>query len=107
MNMLNNLGGAVPGAAGGANKPSTDQADKTAKSVFDTFDKDKSGALDKKEVTAALQMAMEKLGMQPPSDAIVSKVIGFADKDRSGTIDLKEFSSLVGKLLAFAAPKAT
>mmetsp|Transcript_615 Transcript_615/g.1605 ORF Transcript_615/g.1605 Transcript_615/m.1605 type:complete len:110 (-) Transcript_615:394-723(-) len=101
MDVLKKLGH-HDGSSGG--KPSGDQADQVAKTVFAQFDKDKSGQLDKREVTAALQMAMQKLGMEAPSESIVSKVIGFLDKDHSGTIDLKEFSSLVGKLLAFAKP---
>jgi len=61
---------------------------------FDYFDKDKSGALDKREVRACLQSLGEEA---TPVD--VEKMFATFDKDKSGTISKSEFTQFMLKKL--------
>ncbi|KAA8490618.1 Siroheme synthase 1 [Porphyridium purpureum] len=89
------VGGGGDGGGAAASQSGDAQAATAAQQVFRKFDKDSSGALDKKEVSAALAEVMAKLGMQEPSDSVVTTVVKFMDKDHDSKIDLKEFTSML------------
>eukprot|EP00930_Biecheleria_cincta_P046401 TRINITY_DN319_c0_g1_i1.p1 TRINITY_DN319_c0_g1~~TRINITY_DN319_c0_g1_i1.p1 ORF type:complete len:1076 (+),score=224.38 TRINITY_DN319_c0_g1_i1:64-3291(+) len=63
---------------------------KAVKSVFENFDKDKSGSLDTDEIEAV----MTSLGITP-FKAQIAAAIEVVDEDETGTIDFKEFVHLL------------
>mmetsp|Transcript_28732 Transcript_28732/g.80311 ORF Transcript_28732/g.80311 Transcript_28732/m.80311 type:complete len:109 (-) Transcript_28732:64-390(-) len=67
--------------------------------IFDRYDKDKNGTLDKKEVEAALADVAKAQGKKKPNGMLVKAAIKVMDKDKSGTIDREEFRTLVDKLI--------
>ena len=60
--------------------------------VFDAFDTDKSGALDRNELAAAFL----KVGAEDLSVSDIRDIVEFCDTDGDGTIDKSEFMLLVG-----------
>ena len=82
-------------AEGADGKPAKHQAD----DIFDKYDKDKSGSLDKKEVEAAVADYSKAKGKKKPNGLVVMAAFKLMDKDGSGTIDREEFRSLCDKLM--------
>ena len=76
---------------------SADQ-EKQLRSTFDQFDKDKSGAIDKKE----LRESLKKLGKF--CELEISAILTEADVDKSGTISFSEFSKYVAPRLFAVRP---
>eukprot|EP00009_Paramoeba_aestuarina_P005153 CAMPEP_0201521110 /NCGR_PEP_ID=MMETSP0161_2-20130828/14213_1 /ASSEMBLY_ACC=CAM_ASM_000251 /TAXON_ID=180227 /ORGANISM="Neoparamoeba aestuarina, Strain SoJaBio B1-5/56/2" /LENGTH=103 /DNA_ID=CAMNT_0047919685 /DNA_START=44 /DNA_END=355 /DNA_ORIENTATION=+ len=78
-----------------------------ADAIFDQFDKDKSGALDKKEVEAALGALAKAQGKKKPNPMMVKAAIKVMDTDGSGEVDRKEFRTLADKLIGTAKDAQT
>jgi len=73
------------------NKPTVGAALLQIKAVFDRFDKDGSGHIDRYELRAML----EELG-KDPSDKDVEKMLADGDNDGNNLIDWQEFAGMMG-----------
>jgi len=60
------------------------------KTMFDSFDKDDSGFIDKKDIVEITK------GMLPESS--INMIMNFVDKSGDGKIDLKEFKTVMKKV---------
>ena len=60
------------------------------KTMFQSFDKDKSGFIDKKDLKEITK------GMLPESK--IDMIMGYVDKSGDGKIDFKEFKSVMKKI---------
>ncbi len=67
--------------------------------VFNEFDDDGSGQIDKNELKEALSQVARELKLPLPSDAEIDETINELDADRSGTISKSEFVPLVRAIL--------
>merc|ERR1719354_304341 len=75
---------------------------KDADKIFDSFDKDKSGSLDKKEAEAAMGALAKAQGKKKPNSMLVKAAIKAMDTDGNGEISKKEFRQMADKLMGFA-----
>eukprot|EP00927_Polykrikos_kofoidii_P005067 TRINITY_DN12020_c0_g1_i1.p2 TRINITY_DN12020_c0_g1~~TRINITY_DN12020_c0_g1_i1.p2 ORF type:complete len:101 (-),score=7.26 TRINITY_DN12020_c0_g1_i1:94-396(-) len=66
--------------------------------VFDRFDRDHSGTLDKAELQAALGTVCSFLGKLCP-DFILDTALGFFDADGDGSCDRDEFFAVVLRMV--------
>ena len=69
-----------------------------ADDIFNQYDKDNSGALDKKEVEAAIKDFCKQKGKKKPNPLMVMAAFKLFDKDGSGEIDREEFRQMVDKV---------
>mmetsp|Transcript_50021 Transcript_50021/g.112379 ORF Transcript_50021/g.112379 Transcript_50021/m.112379 type:complete len:103 (+) Transcript_50021:54-362(+) len=69
--------------------------------VFDKFDRDGSGRLERGEIQEAVNQVWSRLGMQTP-DIAGGQFLMLWDADRSGDIDRDELYNVVVKTLAKA-----
>ena len=73
----------------------TDAEKAEASTAFDKYDKDKSGTIDKQELTALLEEVCAKKKMAKVLfQRLVSMHLTSADKDGSGTVDKEEWFTL-------------
>ena len=71
--------------------------------IWDTYDDDKSGQLDKKETKKFVQDTLGNLGSGDEfSDDAFDEVFGTFDKDGSGTVDKQEMVQFIKQLLGGA-----
>src|SRR5690349_11042252 len=75
------------------------QLDEVTRTIFQHFDKDHSGHLDKKELKEALIMVSNDCGTIVPDDQVISELIEALDEDGNGFLDIDEFKVLVEELL--------
>lgn len=73
------------------NKPSVDAGLLELRAVFDRFDKDSSGHIDRYE----LRLVLEELG-KDPSDKDIEKMLADGDRDGNNLIDWQEFAGMMG-----------
>lgn len=71
-------------------------ADSIANKIFDTYDKDKSGTIDKSELKAMLQETYKGLNYTV-TDQDVNDALAAFDADHSGTISRDEYLAVVRK----------
>ena len=64
------------------------------KTVFNEFDKDKSGHIDIKELEAALQKMAKSNSLPVPSKQDIQDALKLYDKNKDGKIELKEFTEV-------------
>lgn len=63
--------------------------------MFDRFDANGDGQLDKGEVMAMLKARAERRGSAAPDDASVKQFIDRFDTDRNGTVSQAELQAMV------------
>lgn len=64
-----------------------------AKIIFDKFDKDKSGSMDRKEIRAMLEDTFKAFGMET-TEKDIDDMLNLLDKDGDGKVSCKSLSSL-------------
>lgn len=72
---------------------------KFAKQVFDSFDKNLSGEIDKKELGNALINFAKESGTTIPDDEIIHETMKELDKNASLTLTIDEFETYVRTIL--------
>ena len=77
----------------------SNQASDITNKIFDQFDTDKSGTLDRKELKKILDVAVEGTG-QTVTEQDINDALREIDTDNSGTVSKAEFTALIQKLLA-------
>ncbi|CAG9335569.1 unnamed protein product [Blepharisma stoltei] len=70
-----------------------------AKVIFDSFDTDHSGNIERSELKEALGMISKDCGTPPPDDEMVNELIEALDEDQDGKLNLEEFKVMVEELL--------
>ena len=70
-----------------------------AKAFFDNFDKDKSGYIDKQELTEIVRSTMKVKLSEKALEMFVNAELSSADKNRDNVIDFDEFLVIYSKLI--------
>ena len=91
--------GSARGAVHNRHRCASTSGDAKMKQLFDSFDTNRDGSIDKAE----LSQAMERLGMAVTADKLAAMVAEL-DLDQSGAIGFAEFSRVVERIKTSSAP---
>ena len=72
---------------------------KLCKKVFDSYDINKNGSVDKEELKKALTNLNSSQGGQVPDDSIIDVTFNSLDLDKNQSLSLEEFELYVKKIL--------
>ena len=73
---------------------------KMSKKIFDTYDINKNGLVDREELKKALTKFYSAQGVKAPDDSVIDETFKALDLDKNNSLSPEEFEIYVKKLLS-------